>query len=50
MNSLQCIQDNYETKDVSCIEYFNAYKECRKNEHAAILERNRRSSSKSFWG
>ncbi len=50
MNSLQCIQDNYETKDVSCLEYFKVYKECRKNEHAAILERNRQSSSKSFWG
>jgi hypothetical protein len=53
MNSLQCIQDNYETKDVACQKYFDLYKECRKNEHAAILERNRQSassrSSGSFW-
>jgi hypothetical protein len=52
MNSLQCIQDNYETKDVACQKYFDLYKECRKNERAAILERNRQasqSSSRSFW-
>ena len=55
MNSLQCIQDNYDTKDAACQKYFDLYKECRKNEHAAILERNRQSlssssSSRSFWG
>ena len=57
MNSLQCIQDNYETKDTACQKYFDLYKECRKNEHAAILERNRQSvtaqsstTGRSFWG
>ena len=45
MNSLQCIQDNYETKDVACQKYFDIYIECRKNERSAILERNRQSAA-----
>jgi hypothetical protein len=45
-DSLQCIQDNYETKDKSCQPFFTIYKECRKKEHAAILEKNK---SRSFW-
>lgn len=40
-NSLQCILDNYTTKDVACAPFFEAYKECRKMEHAAILEANK---------
>jgi hypothetical protein len=49
MNSLQCIQDHYETKDVACRTYFDLYNECRKQEHAAILEKNQQQASKSFW-
>jgi hypothetical protein len=55
-NSLQCIQDNYENKDIACQKYFDLYKECRKNEHASILEKRiqqqqqqKSSSSFSFW-
>jgi hypothetical protein len=44
--SLACIQENYETKHV-CQPFFDAYKLCRKEEHARILEEN---SKKSFFG
>jgi len=41
-NSLQCIQENYENKNVACQPFFEAYKECRKKEHAAKLEANKK--------
>jgi hypothetical protein len=43
--SLSCIQENYDTKNV-CQPFFDAYKLCRKEEHARILEEN---SKKYFF-
>ena len=39
--SLNCITDNYETKDETCSIFFEEYKSCRKLERLARLERNR---------
>ena len=36
--ALHCSINHYETKDTVCQVYFTAYKECRKIEHAYILE------------
>ena len=37
-NSLQCINDNYDTKDITCQPYYQAYKDCRKIEHERKLD------------
>jgi hypothetical protein len=42
--SLHCIQENYETKNV-CQPFFDAYKQCRKEENDRRLEAN----SKKYW-
>lgn len=44
--SLNCIQENYENKDVACQPFFAAYKACRAEEHERRLEANK----KSFFG
>ena len=41
--SLQCIEDNYENKQV-CEPYFDAYRRCRQEEHKKRLEENARMS------
>lgn len=38
--SLQCIEDNYENKDVACASFFEDYKRCRRNEHERKLQKN----------
>lgn len=43
--SLSCIEENYDNKNVACAEYFVAYKNCRKEEHARKLEANARASA-----
>mmetsp|Transcript_5135 Transcript_5135/g.7841 ORF Transcript_5135/g.7841 Transcript_5135/m.7841 type:complete len:112 (-) Transcript_5135:141-476(-) len=45
-NSLQCIEDNYERKDL-CQPFFDVYKECRREEHKQKLEENARLSGGS---
>jgi hypothetical protein len=42
--SLKCIEENYENKDQACAEYFEAYKQCRRDEHQKKLDENARSS------
>ena len=42
--SLKCIEENYQSKDVACAEYFEAYKQCRRDEHQKKLEANAKSS------
>ena len=42
-NSLQCIEENYERKEV-CQPFFDAYKECRRLEHQRKMEENARLS------
>ena len=42
-NSLECISDNYERKEL-CQPFFDAYKECRREEHQKKLEENARLS------
>jgi hypothetical protein len=44
--SLNCIQDNYDNKDVACQPFFEAYKACRAGERERRLEANK----KSFFG
>jgi hypothetical protein len=44
--SLQCILDNYENKKVACIDFFEDYKRCRKEEQ----QRNREANRGRFWG
>jgi hypothetical protein len=39
--SLQCIEENYENKDIACAHLFEDYKKCRREEHERKLERNR---------
>uniref|UniRef100_A0A7S1ZEW9 CHCH domain-containing protein n=1 Tax=Trieres chinensis TaxID=1514140 RepID=A0A7S1ZEW9_TRICV len=39
--SLRCIEDNYEQKDV-CQPFFDAYKACRREENQRRLEENKR--------
>jgi hypothetical protein len=41
--SLQCIEENYENKDVACAPFFEEYKKCRREEHERKLERNSRA-------
>ena len=38
--SLKCIEENYENKDQACAEYFEAYKQCRRDEHQRKLDAN----------
>jgi hypothetical protein len=38
--SLRCIEENYENKDVACAQFFEDYKQCRRNEHERKLARN----------
>ena len=45
-DSLACITDNYGNRDV-CQPFFDAYKECRKEEHKRKLQENAKRSS--FW-
>lgn len=47
--SLACIEDNYETRDV-CQPFFEAYKTCRKKEHQRKLEENARLSGAGSGG
>jgi hypothetical protein len=47
MESLQCIQENYGNQKKACANYFEVYKECRKKEHQAILEANRKRAG--WW-
>ena len=42
-NSLACIEDNYERRDL-CQPFFEAYKTCRKGEHQKKMEENARLS------
>jgi hypothetical protein len=42
--SLKCIEENYENKDQACAEYFEAYKQCRREEHQKKLDANAKSS------
>jgi hypothetical protein len=42
--SLKCIEENYANKDKACAEYFEAYKQCRRDEHQKKLEANAKSS------
>lgn len=42
LKSLECIQDNYGNQQEACKGFFENYKNCRKKEHAAYLEENRR--------
>ena len=42
--SLKCIEENYQNKDTACAEYFEAYKQCRRDEHQKKLEANAKNS------
>ncbi len=42
--SLKCIEENYENKDQACAEFFEAYKQCRRDEHQKKLDANAKSS------
>mmetsp|Transcript_9597 Transcript_9597/g.14239 ORF Transcript_9597/g.14239 Transcript_9597/m.14239 type:complete len:134 (-) Transcript_9597:64-465(-) len=42
--SLKCIEENYENKDQACAQYFEAYKQCRRDEHQKKLDANAKSS------
>ena len=42
--SLQCIEENYENKDVACAKYFEDYKRCRREEHERKMEVNKKNS------
>mmetsp|Transcript_20020 Transcript_20020/g.29681 ORF Transcript_20020/g.29681 Transcript_20020/m.29681 type:complete len:127 (+) Transcript_20020:112-492(+) len=44
--SLACIEDNYTTKDAVCHTFFQAYKQCRREERERRLEAN---SKRSFF-
>lgn len=45
--SLECIYENYQDKS-KCADFFEKYKECRKEEHRRILEE-RLKSRRSFF-
>ncbi|KAL7471793.1 hypothetical protein ACHAXS_012104 [Conticribra weissflogii] len=45
--SLQCIEENYENRQHACASFFDAYKQCRKEEHERKLEANAKRSG--FW-
>mmetsp|Transcript_9519 Transcript_9519/g.20558 ORF Transcript_9519/g.20558 Transcript_9519/m.20558 type:complete len:143 (-) Transcript_9519:4693-5121(-) len=45
--SLQCIEENYENRQQACASFFDAYKQCRKEEHERKLEANAKRSG--FW-
>lgn len=50
--SLQCIEENYENKDQACAPFFDAYKQCRRDEHERKLVENARSTGgqrHGFW-
>jgi len=42
--SLKCIEENYENKDQACAKYFEAYKQCRRDEHQKKLDANAKNS------
>lgn len=42
-NSLKCIEENYDNRNV-CEPFFDTYKKCRREEHQMKLERNARMS------
>mmetsp|Transcript_26539 Transcript_26539/g.40172 ORF Transcript_26539/g.40172 Transcript_26539/m.40172 type:complete len:118 (-) Transcript_26539:1111-1464(-) len=44
--SLACIEDNYTTKETKCQQFFQAYKQCRREERERRLEAN---SKRSFF-
>lgn len=44
MESLQCIQENYGNQQKACADHFEVYKACRKKEHDAYLEANRKKA------
>jgi hypothetical protein len=48
--SLECIGQNYETKDYTCAPFFHRYKACRKEENERRQRANAASNaSKSSW-
>lgn len=42
--SLKCIEENYQNKDQACAKYFEAYKQCRRDEHQKMVDANAKSS------
>jgi len=50
--SLDCIEKNYENKDVACREYFDAYKVCKKQETKERQLKNNGGKEATFfpWG
>ena len=46
--SLQCIEDNYQSKAQACADYFEAYKKCRRDEHERKLQENEKFS-RELW-
>ena len=47
--SLKCIERNYQNR-AACEEYFNAYKQCRKDENERVREQNSGGGEKSTGG
>ena len=50
--SLKCIEENYENKQQACADFFEAYKQCRRDEHERKLQNNAKNSGgqrHGFW-